>query len=192
MKASKHETVRPKLGARKVAKLRVRVAPWVSGHALATAFISVGAMHLPCAIGRAGVTRQKREGDGATPIGRFRILSWRFQPTTPPFHRGNLDARPIRRDDGWCDDPSSGAYNRQIKLPARAGHETLWREDGKYAVIGVLDYNIRPRKRPAGSAIFFHLCDAQFGATAGCVAVRPNDFRKIAPLVSRRTILEIA
>ena len=191
MKASKHETVRPKSATRKVARLRVRRAPWLFGQAPAVAFLSVGPISLPCAIGRAGVTRKKREGDGATPIGRFRMLSWRFRPGSPAFPRGNLDARAIRRDDGWCDDPSSGAYNRPIKLPARAGYETLWRDDGKYAVIGVLDCNIRPRKRAGGSAIFFHLCDAQFGPTAGCVAVRSNDFRKIARLISRRTILEV-
>jgi L,D-peptidoglycan transpeptidase YkuD (ErfK/YbiS/YcfS/YnhG family) len=191
VKASKHETVRLKYRGPSVGALRVRVAPWRAGHAPATADISVGAVRLPCAIGRAGVTRQKREGDGATPLGQFRILSWRFQPVAPAFPRGKLSARTIRKDDGWCDDPSSGAYNRQIRLPARAGHEDLWREDGKYAVIGILDCNIRPRKRAAGSAIFFHLCDAQFGATAGCVAVRPADFRKIARLISRRTIIEI-
>ena len=169
--------------------LRVRPAPWAGN--VHSGFISIGSVWYACAIGRNGVTRKKREGDGASPVGEFSLVGWRFQPVAPGFPRGSLPARAIRRDDGWCDDPRSGAYNRQVRLPFSHGHESLWRDDGKYAVVGVLDYNLRARARGAGSAIFFHLCDDKFGPTAGCIAVLPRDMRKILPRISRRTRIKI-
>ncbi|MEC7303205.1 MAG: L,D-transpeptidase family protein, partial [Pseudomonadota bacterium] len=33
-----------------------------------------------CAIGRSGITRDKREGDGATPIGEFYLREIYFRP----------------------------------------------------------------------------------------------------------------
>jgi L,D-peptidoglycan transpeptidase YkuD (ErfK/YbiS/YcfS/YnhG family) len=82
-----------------------------------------------CALGRSGIAAQKREGDGATPAGRFafrRVLFRRDQAAAP------LTALPlaaIERDDGWCDDAHDPAYNRMIRLPFAASHERLWRED---------------------------------------------------------------
>ena len=67
----------------------------------------------------------------------------------------------------------------------------MWRDDGKYAVVGVLDYNITHRRAGAGSAIFFHLSDAGYGGTAGCVAIRADDMRKLLPLLSRRARMRI-
>lgn len=120
------------------------------------------------------------------------MREWRFQPARPGFPRGALSARTIRRDDGWCDDPDCGAYNRQVRLPFRGSHETLWRSDGKYAVVGILDYNLSPRRKGAGSAIFFHLCDDDFSPTAGCVAVRASDMRKLLPRISKQIRIKIA
>jgi L,D-peptidoglycan transpeptidase YkuD (ErfK/YbiS/YcfS/YnhG family) len=150
------------------------------------AFLSAGPLRIRCAIGRTGLTRRKREGDGATPVGRFGVLGWWFQPARPALFRGRLPSRTIRRDDGWCDDPVAGAYNRPVRRPFSRSHEEMWRDDGKYAVVGILDCNITRRRAGAGSAIFFHVCDADYGATAGCVAIRASDFRKLLPLLSAR------
>lgn len=138
------------------------------------------------------MTRRKREGDGGTPVGRFPLQNWRFAPCRFSYAKARLRHRLVRRDHGWCDDPASGAYNSQVSLPFSASHEELWRADGKYDVIGILDYNFSSRRRGLGSAVFFHLCDDDFGPTAGCVAIRPVDMRKLLPLLARRTVVEIA
>lgn len=149
--------------------------------------LSVGGLVLPCAIGRAGVTRNKREGDGATPAGRWSLLYFFLRRPAPlrPFWRRT------RRDDIWCDDPASFRYNRPLQAPARASHEEIWREDRLYDVVGVMDYNIRPVIRRRGSAIFFHLATDDLGPTAGCVALRPADMRRLLPRLARRAMIEV-
>lgn len=146
-----------------------------------------GGLVLPCAIGRAGVTRNKREGDGATPAGRWRLLYFFLRRPAPlqPFWRR------VRRDDIWCDDPASFRYNRPLRAPARVSHEEIWRADRLYDIVGVMDYNIRPAIRGRGSAIFFHLATDDLGPTAGCVALRPADMRRLLPRLARRVFIEI-
>jgi len=138
-----------------------------------------GALTLKCALGRSGVTYLKREGDGATPAGRLRLLTLIRRPDRGIPPRSALPCRVMRRNDGWCEDPRSGLYNRPIRLPSAAGHETMWRDDPLYDIVGVLDWNIRPRVRGRGSAIFLHLARAGYGPTAGCIALEENDLRRL-------------
>ena len=187
MKASKHEIVRPGSAV----ALRVRLGPRLGEGGQRLTYLSAGPWQFRCAVGRSGFTRRKAEGDGATPVGRFIILGWLFRPIIRPFSHHTCPWRTIRRDSGWCDDPKCGAYNRPVRLPFARGHELLWRSDGKYDVLGVIDYNLRARKRHAGSAIFFHLCDAEFGPTAGCVAIEPSAMRKLIALLPRRVMIAI-
>jgi len=149
--------------------------------------LSVGGLVLPCAIGRAGVTRHKREGDGATPAGRWRLLYFflRRPGPVPPFWRRT------RRDDIWCDDPASFRYNRPLRAPARESHEEIWRADHLYDVVGVMDYNIRPAVRGRGSAIFFHIATDDLGPTAGCVALRPRDMARLLPRLARGVKIQV-
>jgi L,D-peptidoglycan transpeptidase YkuD (ErfK/YbiS/YcfS/YnhG family) len=148
-----------------------------------------GTLVLPCALGRSGVGRAKREGDGATPAGRLRLLRLLLR-------RGRADAcavpaRFIRPDDLWCDDPASFFYNRPLRAPTRRSHEKLWRTDRLYDVVGVLDYNIEPRVRGRGSAIFFHIAADDLGPTAGCVALRARDMARLLPRLARNVTLAI-
>lgn len=147
------------------------------------ALIRVGALALPCALGRSGVTRVKREGDGATPAGRYGLVALRFRPDRVVGRPAAGRAAPIRRDDGWSDDPESGRYNTPIRLPARESHERLWRDDRLYDMVGVLDWNLRPRIRRLGSAIFLHLCRDDFRPTEGCIALRRNDLKRLLAAV---------
>ncbi len=132
-------------------------------------------MPLKCALGRSGVTHLKREGDGATPAGRLRLLSLIVRPDRGPLPRAALRRRVLRRNDGWCEDRESGSYNRPIRLPSAAGHETMWRDDRLYDVVGVLDWNLSPRVRRRGSAIFLHLARPGYAPTAGCIALNRRD-----------------
>jgi L,D-peptidoglycan transpeptidase YkuD (ErfK/YbiS/YcfS/YnhG family) len=129
-----------------------------------------GSLVLRCALGRSGVTHMKREGDGATPAGRHRLLSLIVRPDRIR-PRSALPTRALRKTDGWCEDPNHGSYNRPIRLPSPAGHETMWRADGLYDVVGVLDWNVAPRVSRRGSAIFLHLARPGYGPTAGCIAL---------------------
>lgn len=188
MPASKHQSVRPK----PIRVLRVVRSAVEGADGRFRYYLDVGPWRYRCSIGRSGTARRKREGDGCTPIGRFAILSWRFRPDGAIGSRPAALWRFIRIDDGWCDDPRSGAYNRAIKLPSRLGHENMWRNDRKYDAIGIMNYNIKSRQLGIGSAIFFHLCSSDFEVTAGCVALSARDMQKLLPRLARRSDLVVA
>jgi L,D-peptidoglycan transpeptidase YkuD (ErfK/YbiS/YcfS/YnhG family) len=126
---------------------------------------------LPCALGAAGITHRKREGDHATPAGLLplREIMWRADRLEPP--RSLLPHRPIARTDGWCDDPASPDYNRPVQLPVDASAETLWRDDRLYDILIVLGHNDSPPRPWLGSAIFLHLERPDKGPTEGCIAI---------------------
>jgi L,D-peptidoglycan transpeptidase YkuD (ErfK/YbiS/YcfS/YnhG family) len=150
-----------------------------------------GPLALPCALGRAGVTHAKREGDGASPAGRFRLLGAFYRADRLPRPRTRLPVRALRPTDGWCDDPGDRRYNRPVRLPYGARHERMWRDDHVYDVVIDIAWNRGPIVRGRGSAIFLHLARPGFSPTEGCVAVEP---RKIARLLERlgpRTRIEI-
>jgi L,D-peptidoglycan transpeptidase YkuD (ErfK/YbiS/YcfS/YnhG family) len=134
---------------------------------------------LPCALGRSGIAYLKREGDGATPAGRLRLVSLYARRDRIIGPRTGLPIRPMRKHDGWCEDKRHGRYNCPIRLPSAAGHESMWRDDRLYDIVGVLDWNFRPRVRGRGSAIFLHLCRPGFKPTAGCIALRLPDLKRL-------------
>src|SRR5450631_1217958 len=157
----------------------------------ATGRFHAGPLVLRCALGRAGIKHAKREGDHATPAGAFRLLAGFFRADRVLRQAWPLPMRPVRPNDGWCDDPESGLYNRRVTLPCRAGHEKLWRADRLYDLVIVLDYNIRPCRKVRGSAIFLHCARPDFAPTDGCVALRPDDLRKLLPLLAKKVVLTI-
>jgi L,D-peptidoglycan transpeptidase YkuD (ErfK/YbiS/YcfS/YnhG family) len=150
-----------------------------------------GPVIIPCWLGRNGVTTFKREGDGATPRGHHRLLQGYFRGDRIAKPQTELDLEPLKSSLGWCDDPSDRCYNRAVTLPYDAGREVLHRDDGLYDIVLVLDYNRAPRVRGRGSAIFFHLVDSETRETAGCVAIRPHDMRRLLGRLSRRAIMEV-
>lgn len=150
-----------------------------------------GTLHARCAVGRGGVTSHKREGDGATPRGTFRLLAALYRPDRLPRPVTSLPLTAIDPGAGWCDDPADRNYNRAVRLPCEARHENLWREDHLYDVVVVLDYNIDPVTPGAGSAIFLHLAREDFAPTSGCVAVSPATMRKLLPRLGRDTMIEV-
>jgi len=132
-----------------------------------------------CALGRGGVRRDKREGDGGTPIGCFplrRVFYRRDRITPPPTA---LAVTPIEPDDGWCDDPAHPAYNQPVLLPFAGSHERLWREDGLYDLLAVIGWNDDPVVPGLGSAIFLHVARPDYAPTEGCVAVALGDLSEL-------------
>lgn len=171
--------------ARKIETIRVtrQALEPAKGHLI------VAGRAIPCALGRAGISRRKREGDGATPAGRLKLLGGYYRADQMPRPHPHLRATQQRH--GWCDGAQSRTYNRPITLPSREPHEQLWRQDSLYHIVVVLNYNIAPLRRGRGSAIFFHLCDNKYSPTAGCVAIKLEQMRRLLPRLSRTCVMVI-
>ncbi|GIK97946.1 MAG: hypothetical protein BroJett029_21550 [Alphaproteobacteria bacterium] len=134
-----------------------------------------GGRRFRCAIGPAGPRRDKREGDGATPVGRFVFRQVLYRPDRVPAPETRLPVRALSPEDGWCDDPADPQYNRPVRLPYPARHERLWLEDAVYDVIVVIGHNDDPPVPGLGSAVFLHVAQPDYGPTEGCVALALDD-----------------
>lgn len=155
--------------------------------------LKLAGLSFPCTLGRAGCRARKHEGDGATPIGHWRVreVVYRSDRVRRPSTR--LPVREMRRRDGWCDAPGDRNYNRAVRLPYPASAESMWRQDGLYDVVAVLGYNDRPRSPGRGSAIFMHVASPGYAPTEGCIALaRSQLLRLLARLGSRAAIAVLA
>jgi L,D-peptidoglycan transpeptidase YkuD (ErfK/YbiS/YcfS/YnhG family) len=146
---------------------------------------------IPCALGRAGIRGLKREGDGATPAGRFRLGQVWWRADRGPAPGGMLPRRRIRPDDGWCDASGDPRYNRPVRLPCRVSHEEMWRTDRLYDLLVEICCNVRPRIAGRGSAIFLHAARPGFLPTAGCVALAPAELRRLLARLGPKTRMVI-
>jgi L,D-peptidoglycan transpeptidase YkuD (ErfK/YbiS/YcfS/YnhG family) len=120
-------------------------------------------------LGRSGLSAAKREGDGATPIGTYRLGSTVYGIAPDPGVR--LPYHRIRCGDWWVSDVASPSYNRFRHVACwrlLAASEALWTITPQYRYFAVVEYNTDPVVPGRGSAIFLHVAA---GATAGCVAL---------------------
>lgn len=150
-------------------------------------FLVFGPLRWPCALGRGGIRALKREGDGATPRGRFGLDSAYYRADKLRRSPFALPLRAISRDLGWCDATSDRNYNRSVRHPYPASAECMWREDGLYDLVVVLGYNIRPRIKGRGSAIFMHVARQGLPPTEGCIALRRDHLVRVLGMVRPRT-----
>jgi L,D-peptidoglycan transpeptidase YkuD (ErfK/YbiS/YcfS/YnhG family) len=134
-----------------------------------------GGRRFRCALGPAGPRRDKREGDGATPVGRFPLRRVLYRADRVAMPVTGLPAQALTPQDGWCDDPADPAYNRPVRLPHGGRHEKLWRDDGVYDVIVVIGHNDDPPVPGQGSAVFLHVARTGYPPTEGCVALALGD-----------------
>lgn len=149
--------------------------------------LSFGNLQFRCALGRGGIRSRKREGDGATPRGTFKLEGayWRSDALRRP--QTAIPLRKTRPDDGWCDAANDRNYNCAVKHPYPASAERLWRQDRLYDVVVVIDYNRHPRVRAKGSAIFMHVAERGLKPTEGCVALARPDLLKLLARINRKT-----
>jgi L,D-peptidoglycan transpeptidase YkuD (ErfK/YbiS/YcfS/YnhG family) len=154
-------------------------------------WLTAGSFCVPVALGRGGIRANKREGDGATPRGRFGLVRLWWRPDRGPRPRTLLPVRPIRPDDAWCEDPTDRRYNRPIRLLPGEPGDRLRREDHLYDLIVELDHNTRPRIAGRGSAVFIHVARPGFRPTAGCVALNVKALRSLLNCLSPRTRIAI-
>jgi L,D-peptidoglycan transpeptidase YkuD (ErfK/YbiS/YcfS/YnhG family) len=144
-----------------------------------------------CAIGKGGIKAIKREGDGGTPLARMRLLACYVRADQVTNRQTMLPQQRISAKLGWCEVPSDRNYNRPVSLPYPVSHETMRRQDRLYDIVIVMDWNIRPRKRNGGSAIFFHVARTGLMPTEGCVALPGNVLRRLLPRLSDKTVLRV-
>ena len=112
-------------------------------------------------LGRSGLSSSKREGDGATPTGTFRLGATAYGIAANPGVR--LHYHRLVCGDWWDEDVRSATYNtfRHVACGARPSFggksEALWRITPQYRYFAVIEYNARPIVRGRGSAIFLHV-----------------------------------
>lgn len=148
-------------------------------------------LSLKCALGKGGPVPDKQEGDGGTPLGDWPLRKLHYRADKGGAPLTGLPSQAIDRLDGWCDDPADPAYNRPVRLPYPASHETMWREDGLYDLVVELGYNDDPVVPGKGSAIFLHIARPDYAPTEGCVALAEPDLRRLLARCGVQTILRV-
>ena len=141
--------------------------------------VRFGGRLIPCAIGKGGITADKREGDGGTPVGVWQLEHVYYRADRVLRPNTALPVSAIGPRDGWCDDPKEPLYNKAITLPAGCSYERMRRGDTLYDIVVVLDHNRNPPQPGKGSAIFAHCWRSARYPTAGCLAFTPSDLRWI-------------
>jgi L,D-peptidoglycan transpeptidase YkuD (ErfK/YbiS/YcfS/YnhG family) len=167
--------------------LRVHQKPFAPSRG----WLIAGALALPVALGRGGVKANKREGDGATPRGVFRLKRLWWRADRHPRPRTHLPVRRIRAGDGWCEDPRDRHYNQPVVVPKDSKADRLTRADALYDFIIELDHNTRPRIAGRGSAVFVHIARPGYSPTAGCVALAMPALRRLLAQIGPRTRIVI-
>ncbi|MDR4307431.1 L,D-transpeptidase family protein [Chelatococcus sambhunathii] len=153
--------------------------------------LTVGGAAFRCALGPAGIVSAKREGDGATPRGSLPVRRVFRRADRGPRPQCAVEVRVTRASDGWCDAVGNRRYNRLVRLPFPASHETMWRDDHLYDLVGELGWNDRPPTPGRGSAIFLHAARPDFTPTQGCVALAPGPLRRVLAMVGPGTRIAI-
>ena len=151
----------------------------------------VGPHTLPVVLGHGGIAANKREGDGSTPRGRFRLIRLWWRPDRLPRPRTPLPVRRIDRALAWCENPADRRYNRPFKRSANEPGDRLWRNDHLYDLVIEISHNTRPRIAGRGSAVFVHVARPDRSATAGCVALDAKDLRLLLGRLGPKTRIEI-
>jgi L,D-peptidoglycan transpeptidase YkuD (ErfK/YbiS/YcfS/YnhG family) len=124
-------------------------------------------------LGRSGLSAHKREGDGATPAGTYRVGATAYGIAPDPGVHGAYHR--LVCGDWWDEDARSPAYNTFQHVPCRTaphfggGSEALWRISPQYRYFAVVEYNATPAVSGRGSAIFLHVSAGR--PTAGCVSL---------------------
>lgn len=149
--------------------------------------ILIGPHVIPCALGRTGITRFKREGDGGTPAARMALLHGYFRADRIARPAPHHCLAPTPADLGWSDDVGDGRYNRPVTRPFRGSHEEMTRADVLYDTVIVLDWNVTRRALHRGSAIFLHLARPGYTPTEGCIALSRRDLTMLLRMARRGT-----
>ena len=132
-------------------------------------------------LGKNGLSADRREGDGTTPMGIFGIGRTMYGNEPNPGVRFRY--RRLRCGDWWDEDPASPTYNSFQHVPCGTdppfggASEGMWQQPRPYPFLAVIEYNMRPVVPGRGSGIFLH---AQTGGpTIGCISLRRDELRAV-------------
>lgn len=126
---------------------------------------------------------RKREGDGKSPAGVFRLGAafGDASPASVPWI--GLSYRQTLEGSRCVDDPSSAFYNRLIEEGAVRkdwmSSESMRRGDGQYRLGLLVGHNREPVEPEAGSCIFLHIWAGPSVGTSGCTALSAADVERI-------------
>ena len=148
-------------------------------------------MSFPCLLGKSGRRFGKREGDGASPKGKWKLEQLYYRPDKIGHLQSAISSKALKKTDGWCDAAGTGRYNRHVVLPCAVSHERLWRTDQAYDLVVTTDHNQRPRKQFGGSAIFLHVINKGATGTEGCIALSEKHLRQVLSCCGKNTYLVI-
>ena len=140
--------------------------------------LRVGNKLLPCVIGKNGISKLKKEGDGKTPTGSHQIVGMLYRPDR--MARPRKWALPIRPRDIWSDDVKDPNYNLMGTSPSLFCHEQLFRSDHLYDLIIITNWNWPYAVKGRGSAIFLHRWRKSGHPTEGCIAFDAQHLRQIS------------
>ena len=143
-----------------------------------------------CALGKSGVKKNKKEGDGATPHGIFSIGKIYYRADRIRKINTNLCSKIIKKNMGWCNNPNDKYYNKEFNLSLKKKGEKIFRKDHIYDAFIIINYNMNPVIPNKGSAIFLHLTK-KYKPTAGCVAISFKDFLTLTKFIKPRDKIQI-
>ncbi len=168
--------------------ITVETSAWTA----TTGILRIGDLQCPCTLGRNGVTKDKIEGDGKTPLGRFPLRQLLFRADRLPPPRTGLPTEILTPETGWCEDPTHPDYNRRVLLPHSSVHDCMTRDDALYDLVIVIGFNDAPPVPGKGSAIFIHLARPEFTPTAGCIGLTQDNLLAVLELCTPDTTIVIS
>jgi L,D-peptidoglycan transpeptidase YkuD (ErfK/YbiS/YcfS/YnhG family) len=135
----------------------------------------------PARLGWGGLRVNRREGDGTTPAGTFRIHGTMYGNEANPGVRFRYVR--VRCGDWWDEDASSPTYNSFQRIgcgrkpPFGVKSEGMWQSPGAYPYLAVIEFNMKPVVPGRGSGIFLHATTK--GSTNGCVSIAKPHLRAV-------------
>ena len=154
-------------------------------------FLVVDEFKFRSSIGKNGLKTKKREGDNCTPKGIFKIGKVYYRSDRVHKPETKLTTKIIKKNMGWCNDSYNRNYNKEINLNKKNKGEKLFRDDGTYDILIVIEYNTQKIKPFRGSAIFIHLT-RNYKHTQGCIALSKNDLLVLLKIIKPGTKINIS
>jgi L,D-peptidoglycan transpeptidase YkuD (ErfK/YbiS/YcfS/YnhG family) len=125
-------------------------------------------------VGWNGLSANRHEGDGTTPIGMFTIAPTMYGNERNPGVRYRY--KRVRCGDWWVEDPASPAYNTFQRIgcgrkpPFKVTTPDMSKSPLAYAYLAVVEFNMSPTVPGRGSGIFLHVQMPR--PTNGCISLR--------------------
>jgi L,D-peptidoglycan transpeptidase YkuD (ErfK/YbiS/YcfS/YnhG family) len=131
-----------------------------------------------------GVGPQKREGDGRSPAGVFRLTqAFGIAEALPPGSAGLAYAKSL--PSSYCvEDTRSALYNQivdstHVTVPSWQQWSAMRRPDGLFDWGIVVEQNAPVIKKAAGSCVFLHIWRGLHRPTSGCTSMPQHELEEI-------------